>query len=142
MRYAVGATHLRGQTLQPDSLHLAQRNLVLCPIIELGRSRRLVSGHLLGMLESSVVLQINRDAGRTPGVTSNGGEETRCLGPFRIAAQALYRLRARPVTAVPTGLGLPTASGQNAELRILSISCTDPIYTNLGGRNPFQTEAD
>ncbi len=33
-------------------------------------------GHLLGMLESSVVLQVNRDAGRPPGVTSNGGEKT------------------------------------------------------------------
>src|SRR5208283_1479258 len=35
---------------------------------------------LLGVLEPSVVLQINRDAGRTPGVTSDGGEETRRLG--------------------------------------------------------------
>jgi hypothetical protein len=29
-----------------------------------------VSGHLLGVLEPSVVLQVNRDAGCTPGMTS------------------------------------------------------------------------
>jgi len=39
-------------------------------------------GHLLGVLEPSVVLQVNRDAGRTPGVTSDWGEKTRRLGPL------------------------------------------------------------
>jgi hypothetical protein len=39
-----------------------------------------MAGHLLGVLESSVVLQINRDAGSPPGVTSDRGEETRRLG--------------------------------------------------------------
>ena len=62
--------------------------------------------HLLGVLEPSVVLQVNGDAGCPPGVTSNGGEKAGRLGPFRIAAQALYRLRARPVTAVPAELTL------------------------------------
>ena len=41
-----------------------------------------MSGHLLGVLEPPIVLQINRDASRTPGVTSNGGEKTRRLGPL------------------------------------------------------------
>src|ERR1700675_1863462 len=41
-----------------------------------------MAGHLLGVLEPSVVLQVNRDAGRPRGVTSNGGEKTRCLGPL------------------------------------------------------------
>jgi hypothetical protein len=39
-------------------------------------------GHLLGVLEPSVVLQVNRDAGCSPGVTSNGSQKTRCLGPL------------------------------------------------------------
>jgi hypothetical protein len=30
---------------QPDPLHLAQRNLVLCPIVKLGRTRRLMASH-------------------------------------------------------------------------------------------------
>jgi hypothetical protein len=81
-RYAVGATQLRGQTLQPDSLHLAQRNLVLCPIVELGRSRRLMPGHLLGVLEPSFVLPVNCDPGVPPGMTSNRREKTCRLGPL------------------------------------------------------------
>jgi hypothetical protein len=32
-----------------------------------------MSRHLLGVLEPSVVLQVNRDAGRPPGVTSDWG---------------------------------------------------------------------
>ena len=47
-------TQLRGQTLQPDSLDLAQRNLIFCPIVELSGARRLMSGHLLGVLKPSV----------------------------------------------------------------------------------------
>jgi hypothetical protein len=43
---------------QPDALHLAQCNLVLCPIVKFGSSRGLVSRHLLGVFESSVVLQV------------------------------------------------------------------------------------
>ena len=35
-----------------------------------------MAGHLLGMLEPSVVLQVNRDAGRPPGVASDWGEKT------------------------------------------------------------------
>ncbi len=46
----------RNRTSQPDALHLAQRNLVLCPIVKFGCSRRLMAGHLLGVLEPSVVL--------------------------------------------------------------------------------------
>src|ERR1700719_3702674 len=76
---AAAPTH-RNRTSQPDALHLAQCNLVLCPVVELGCSRRLMAGHLLGVLEPSVVLQVNRDAGRPPGVTSNGGEKTCRLG--------------------------------------------------------------
>jgi hypothetical protein len=41
-----------------------------------------MSGHLLGVLEPSVVLQVNRDASRPLGVTSDRGEKARCLGPL------------------------------------------------------------
>jgi hypothetical protein len=41
-----------------------------------------MSSHLLGVLEPFVVLQVNRDAGRPPGVTSDWGEKTRRLGPL------------------------------------------------------------
>ena len=58
---------------QSDSLHLTQRNFVLCPVVELGRSGRLMTSHLLCVLQPVVVLQVNGDAGCSPGVTSNGG---------------------------------------------------------------------
>jgi hypothetical protein len=41
-----------------------------------------MASHLLGVLEPSIVFQVNRDAGRTPGVTSDWGEKARCLGPL------------------------------------------------------------
>jgi hypothetical protein len=62
--------------LQPDSLYLAQCNLVLCSVVKFDCSPELVSRHLLGVLQPSVVLQINGDAGCPPGVTSNGGENS------------------------------------------------------------------
>ncbi len=46
---------------QPDSLYLTQCNFVLCSIIKFGCSRRLMAGYLLGVLEPSVVLQVNSD---------------------------------------------------------------------------------
>ncbi len=66
----------RNRTLQPDSLHLAQCDLVLCPVVELGCSRRLMASHLLRVLEPPIVFQINRDAGGPPSVTSDRRQKT------------------------------------------------------------------
>ena len=52
-----------------------------------------MSRHLLGMLESSVVFQVNRDAGCLPGVTSDWSEKTRRLGPLPIRVQLVLRRR-------------------------------------------------
>ena len=41
-----------------------------------------MSGHLLSVLEPSVVLQVNRNTGCPPGVTSDEGEKTGRLGPL------------------------------------------------------------
>jgi hypothetical protein len=38
-------------------------------------------GHLLGVLEPSVVFQVNGDACCSPGVTSDGSEKARRFGP-------------------------------------------------------------
>ena len=71
-----------------------------------------MSGHLLGVLEPSVVLQVNCDAGCLPGV-----RKPACLARLGIAAQALYRFRARPVTAVPGELTLLNAVVRSGGLR-------------------------
>jgi hypothetical protein len=70
-----------GINAEPDSLHLAQCNLVLCPVVKLCSAGRFVSGHLLGMLKPSVVFQVNRDTGCPPSMTSDRSEKTRCLWP-------------------------------------------------------------
>jgi len=41
-----------------------------------------MAGHLLGVLEPSVVFQVNWDSGCPPGVTSDSGKKTRRLCPF------------------------------------------------------------
>src|SRR5208283_6121372 len=103
-----------------DSLHLAQCNLVLCTVIELGRSRRLMSGHLLGVLESSVVFQVNRDAGCPPGVTSDGSEKTRRPGPLPNRSPGVVAVksssghcRSKRIKALEQGLPALEAGGDN-----------------------------
>src|ERR1700737_4208474 len=78
----LGKARQLNQVSEPDSLHLTQCNFVLCPVVELCCSRRLMPGHLLGVLKPPIVFQVNSDAGCPPGVTSNRGQKTRCLGPF------------------------------------------------------------
>jgi len=64
-------------------------------------------GHLLGVLEPSVVLQVNRDAGCSPRCDNRPGvRKPAALALCRIGAEALYRFSARPVTAVPSELTL------------------------------------
>ena len=41
-----------------------------------------MAGHLLGVLEPSVVFKVNGDAGCPPSVTSDRGKETRRLSPL------------------------------------------------------------
>ena len=57
-----------------------------------------MAGHLLGVLEPSVVLQVNRDTCSPPGVTSDGVRKPAALARFRIAAQALYRSKRVPLS--------------------------------------------
>jgi hypothetical protein len=55
-----------------------------------------MAGHLLGVLESSVVLQINRDAGCPPGVTSDWGEKTRGPGPLPDSRPCIVAVKSAP----------------------------------------------
>ena len=67
-----------------------------------------MASHLLGVFESAIVLQVDRDAGCPPGMTSNGGEKTCRLGSLsnRSPGVVSVKLRARPVTAVPAEITL------------------------------------
>jgi hypothetical protein len=95
-RCATAATQLRIERHRPDSLDLTKRNFVLCPVVELGRSRRLMASHLLGVLEPSVVLKVNRDAGCTLSVTSDGGEKARRFGPLPNRSPGIVSVKSPP----------------------------------------------
>ena len=65
-----------------------------------------MAGHLLGVFEPSVVLQINRDAGRPPGVTSDGGEKALRLGALPNRSPGVVPFKARPIISVQSELRL------------------------------------
>ena len=67
--------------LEFDSFHFVERNLILCPIIELRRTGRLVSGDLLSVFEGATVLQISGNPGRSECMAAGGVGKGRCFGP-------------------------------------------------------------
>ena len=50
-----------------------------------------MASHLLGVLKPSVVFQVNRDTGCSPGVTSDGGEKTRRFGTLPDRSPSVVR---------------------------------------------------
>ena len=58
----------RGRYLNCDPLDFIERDLILPPVVELGRPRRLVVGEVLRQFELAAVLQVRGDAGRAEGV--------------------------------------------------------------------------
>ena len=79
-----------------------------------------MAGHLLGVLESSVVFQVDRDAGCPPGVTSDGGEKTRRLGPLSNCNPGVVPVksssghgRSKRIHALEQGLPALKACGHN-----------------------------
>ena len=75
-----------------------------------------MAGHLLSVLEPSVVLQVNRDAGCPPGVTSDRREKAGRFGPLPncspgvVAIQSTSRyLRSSRINALEQRLAAPKA---------------------------------
>jgi len=82
--------------------------------------------HLLGVLEPSVVFQVNRDAGCPPGVTSDRREKARCLGSFPnrspgvVPVQSASRyLRPNRINALEQGLPALEACDDNVLVQYL-----------------------
>lgn len=69
--------HLSGSAFSSpsnkDSFDLIERDFVGRSVVEFSRSRRLVGGDGLGVLDGAAVFQISGDAGRTEGVAASGG---------------------------------------------------------------------
>ena len=85
-----------------------------------------MSRHLLGVLKPPVVLQVNRDAGCPPGVTSYWGEKTRRLGPLPnrspgvVPVQSPSRdLCSNRINALEQGLPALEACGHNVPVQYL-----------------------
>ena len=79
-----------------------------------------MSGHLLGVLEPPVILQVNRDAGCPPGVTSDRSEKTRRLGPLSNGSPGVVTVknssshcRSKRINALEQGLPALKACGRN-----------------------------
>jgi hypothetical protein len=53
-----------GEISNRNALHLIGRNLILSPVVELGRPRRLVAGDVVRGFKRAVVLQVRGDASR------------------------------------------------------------------------------
>jgi hypothetical protein len=62
---------------QPDSLHLTQCNLVLCPVVKFWLFAEIHVRPSAGRARASVVLQVDRDTGCPLSVTSDGVRKTR-----------------------------------------------------------------
>ena len=92
-----------------------------------------MAGHLLGVLEPSVVFQVDRDAGCPPGVTFDRGEKTReanFADRFGVSPSTLYRSAAGPESPMMLMLYAQSESASSM-----------PSHRKLGMR-PFRTQTD
>jgi hypothetical protein len=64
---------VRDSTSDPNPLDLIERDFVAAPVVEAGRARALVIGHLLRDLELAPVLEVSRDAGGAKSVAADFG---------------------------------------------------------------------
>src|SRR5271167_949485 len=88
-----------------------------------------MSGHLLGVLKPPVIFQVDRDTGRTPGVTSNGGQKTRCLCPLPNCSPGVVAVksssghcRSKRINALEEGLPALEACGDNVLVQYLQVN--------------------
>ena len=79
-----------------------------------------MASHLLGVLESSVVFQVNRDASCPPSVTSDWSQKTRRLGPLPNRSPGVVAVksssghcRSKRINALEQGLPALEACGDN-----------------------------
>src|SRR6516225_6177179 len=95
--YAITAsTIFRSQQLKLNPLDLADCDLVFGPIVKFGGSGRLMRSHVLGMLKPASILQVNRHAGRTPGVTPDRRQKPRVPRSFANGCPGIVPIQCAP----------------------------------------------
>jgi|SRR6516162_6972699 len=90
------STIFRSQQLKLNPLNLTDRDLVFGPVVKFGGPRRLMRSHLLGMLEPTSILQVDRHAGRTPGVTSDRRQKPRVPRSFANGCPGIVPIQRAP----------------------------------------------
>ncbi len=76
-----------------------------------------MAGHLLSVLEPSVVLQVNGNTGSPPGVTSDRGQKTRGLGPLPNRSPKLPISFKRTIKVTNSEQETVTITGQSNTLK-------------------------
>jgi hypothetical protein len=94
-----------------------------------------MSRHLLGMLESSVVFQVNRNACCPPGVTSDVGQKTSRLGTLPDSRPGVVPVksssghcRSKRIDALEQGLPALKACGHNVLVQDLLEQVSEEPY--------------
>jgi len=87
------------------------------------------------VLEPSVVLQADRDAGRPPGVTSDWGEKTRRACPFSNRGPGVVPIKRSSGHRRSASLRSGTAIGRSGGRRR---QCTRPISARAGNALAFR----
>jgi hypothetical protein len=78
-------------TQMTNPLDFIEGGLVAAPVIEAGRARALVIGHLLRDFEPATILEVGRDAGGAEGVAGDLGLDPGCKRPH--SSRTLNRSR-------------------------------------------------
>jgi hypothetical protein len=78
--------------LKNNSLNLIERNLVVAAVVELGRARALMDGHLLGVFEQTAIEKIDSNAGRAEAVAADLCEKPGFLARRTIMRRASCRV--------------------------------------------------
>src|SRR5215470_16075986 len=95
--YAISvAPFFANQQLKLDPLDLADCDLVFGPVVKFGGPGRLMRSHLLGMLEPASILQVNRHAGRAPGVTPDRRQKPRVPRSFTDRCPGIVPIQRAP----------------------------------------------
>jgi hypothetical protein len=76
-----------------------------------GGPGRLMRSHLLGMLQSASILQVNRHAGRAPGVTPDRRQKSRFPRSFCECCPGIVPIQRAPAKRSASLVGSPTVIG-------------------------------
>ena len=95
--YAIARSAIfTSQQLKLNPLDLTDCDLVFGPVVKFGGPGRLMCSHLLGMLEPTSILQVNRHTGRAPGMTPDRRQKPRIARSFANGCPGIVPVQRAP----------------------------------------------